>query len=210
MNAPPPPPLPELGPRPSRSDYGREEGIDYKNDLREWNEAKNARGYAEGGIIDLMPNDESMMAEQPIDPAMQQESQMADELIQQTVMAILGRVDDPDMIINMFIDQFGQEAFVSLREQVLNSVVPGAQTEGMIEGQGDGMSDEVMGMIGDQQQVATSPGEYIVPADVVSGIGNGSSDSGAAQLDGMINGVREERTGMMEQPEPIIPEEFMP
>ena len=208
--APPPPPLPELGPRPKRSDYGREEGIDYKNDLREWNEAKNARGYAEGGIIDLMPNDESMMAEQPIDPAMQQEAQMADELIQQTVMAILGRVDDPDVIIDMFIDQFGQEAYLALREQVLNTVVPGAQTEGMIEGQGDGMSDEVMGMIGDQQQVATSPGEYIVPADVVSGIGNGSSDSGAQQLDGMINSVRQERTGTVEQPEAIIPEEMMP
>ena len=211
-----PPPLPELGPRPSRRDYDDEGGaMEYRSDLREWNALKkeiegSQQGFQEGGIVDLAANDQAMMAEQPVDPAMQQEAQMADELIQQTVMAILGRVDDPDVIIDMFIDQFGQEAYLALREQVLNTVVPGAQTEGMIEGQGDGMSDEVMGMIGDQQQVATSPGEYIVPADVVSGIGNGSSDSGAQQLDGMINSVRQERTGTVEQPEAIIPEEMMP
>ena len=204
--APPPPPQ-DRGPRPKRSDYGDEERSDYRRDLREW---KAAQGYQEGGIVDLAANDQAMMAEQPVDPAMQQESQMVDELVQQTVLAILGRVDDPDVIIDMFIDQFGQEAYLALREEVLNTVVPGAQTEGMIEGQGDGMSDEVMGMIGDQQEVATSPGEYIVPADVVSGIGNGSSDSGASQLDGMIDQIRQARTGTETQPEAIIPEEFMP
>ena len=47
----PAPPLPDLGPRPSRSEYGQEEGMDYKNDLREWNEAKTARGYQDGGGV---------------------------------------------------------------------------------------------------------------------------------------------------------------
>jgi hypothetical protein len=170
-------------------------------------ESKTMQG---GGITDLPVEgqQEAMMSD--LDPAMQQEAQMADELIQQTILAILGRVEEPDVIIDMFIDEFGQEAYLALREEVLNSVVPGAQTEGLIRGQGDGMSDEVTGMIGDQQQVATSPGEYIVPADVVSGIGNGSSNSGASQLDGMIDGIRQARTGTEVQPEAIIPEEFMP
>ena len=158
---------------------------------------------------EMMP-DPAMQAEMMPDPAMQQEEQMANELIQQTILAILGRVDDPDVIIDMFIDQFGQEAYLALREEVLNSVVPGAQTEGKIEGEGDGMSDDVMGMIGDQQQVATSPGEYIVPADVVSGIGNGSSDAGAGELDRMMGDIRRSRTGMTEQPPEINPEELMP
>jgi len=223
--------------RPRRGDYDAETGyMEYVKAVRGWNAAQNpnigtlAPRYQEGGIVDLAENNQAMMAEQPVDPAMQaemmpdpamqaemmsdpamqQETQMVDELIQQTILAILGRVDDPDVIIDMFIGQFGQEAYLALREEVLNTVVPGAQTEGMIEGQGDGMSDEVMGMIGDQEQVATSAGEYIVPADVVSGIGNGSSDAGASELDRMMADIRQARTGMTEQPSAINPEELMP
>jgi hypothetical protein len=47
----PAPPLPELGPRPKRSDYGSEDRYDYQYDLREWNEAKKARGYQDGGGV---------------------------------------------------------------------------------------------------------------------------------------------------------------
>ena len=54
-------------------------------------------------------------------------------------------------------------------------------------------------MIGNQRPVAVSPGEYIVPADVVSGLGDGSSDSGAEELDGMLDRVRKERTGTTKQ-----------
>jgi len=62
------------------------------------------------------------------------------------------------------------------------------------------MDDMIPGMIGDQQRVAVSPGEYIVPADVVSGIGDGSTDAGVGELDQMLDRVREERTGMTRQP----------
>jgi hypothetical protein len=65
----------------------------------------------------------------------------------------------------------------------------------MITGQGGGMDDQVMGMIGDQQPVAVSPGEYIVPADVVSGLGDGSSEAGAEELDKMLDDVRRARQG---------------
>lgn len=156
----------------------------------------------EGGITEL--------PEMALDPAMQQEVEMSDNLYRQTVLAILGRVDDPDVIINMFIDEYGQEAFLELRNQVLQSVVPGANTEGLIDGPGDGMSDNVPGMIGDQQRVATSQGEYIIPADAVSGLGNGSTDAGAGALDGMVAGIRQSRTGTDVQPEAIVPEELMP
>ena len=65
------------------------------------------------------------------------------------------------------------------------------------------MDDMIPGMIGDQQPVAVSPGEYIVPADVVSGIGDGSTDSGVQQLDGMLDRVRMDRTGTTQQPAPL-------
>ena len=206
--------------RPNRSDYDAEDKADYRYDLREWNELrKEVQGYQGGGITELVGG--APEAAMPVDPAMMGQA-MTDptagidpatiQLVEQTAMAVLGQVpqEQADAIIQAFIQQFGPEAFQMLRQQVLASVEPGAQTEGMIEGQGDGMSDEVMGMIGDQQRVAVSPGEYIVPADVVSGIGNGSSDAGAGELDRMMADIRQARTGMAEQPPAINPRGAMP
>jgi len=123
-----------------------------------------------------------------------------DSLISMTRDAILGDAESADQIIQAFIAVFGQEAFEELRDQVLKSQVPDAQTEGMIEGSGGGMDDEVMGMIGNQQGVAVSPGEYIIPADVVSSLGDGSSDAGADKLDRMLDDVRMAKTGRTIQP----------
>ena len=118
--------------------------------------------------------------------------------VEQLSMAIMGNVPNGDAVINMFIEKYGNELFMQIRESVLNPTQE-AQTQGMIEGQGGGMDDQVMGMIGNQRPVAVSPGEYIVPADVVSGIGDGSSDSGAVELDNMLDRVRQERTGTKKQ-----------
>ena len=209
--------------KPNRRDYDDEDRADYRYDLIEWNELrKQVRGYQGGGITELvggapeaeMLADPAMAA--PMDPAMMDPTAGMDpatvQLVEQTAMAILGQAppEQADAIIQAFIQQFGPEAFQMLRQQVLASVEPGAQTEGMIAGQGDGMSDEVMGMIGDQQRVAVSPGEYIVPADVVSGIGNGSSDAGAGELDRMMEDIRRSRTGTTEQPPAINPRGAMP
>jgi len=127
------------------------------------------------------------------------------QLVEQTISAVLGKVsqEEADIIINMFISEFGQEAFEMLREKALQSVVPNAQTEGVIRGQGGGMDDMVNGMIGTEQPVAVSPGEYIVPADVVSGLGDGSTDGGVQELDGMLDRVRQTRTGTTTQPAPM-------
>ena len=120
------------------------------------------------------------------------------EEIEQLTMAITGIIPNGDQVIDMFIEKYGNELFMRIRELVLNPTQE-AQTQGMIEGQGGGMDDQVMGMIGNQRPVAVSPGEYIVPADVVSGIGDGSSDAGAVELDDMLDRVRQERTGTTEQ-----------
>ena len=123
-----------------------------------------------------------------------------DSLIEMTRDAILGDAENADEIIQRFIAVFGNEAFQQLRETVLQSQVPNAQTEGMLEGQGGGMDDEINGMIGNQQPVAVSPGEYIIPADVVSSLGDGSSDAGADKLDKLLDDVRMEKTGTTVQP----------
>ena len=135
----------------------------------------------------------------------QMDQSMAMQLIEQVSMALLGRLpeEQAEVVINRFIDEFGSEAFQMLRSQVLESVVPNSQKEGVIQGEGKGMDDQVPGMIGDQQPVAVSPGEFIVPADVVSGIGDGDTNSGVQELEGMMDRVRQDRTGTMQQPAPL-------
>jgi hypothetical protein len=76
---------------------------------------------------------------------------------------------------------------------------------GLTAGPGDGMSDDIMTTIAGRQRAALSPGEFVVPADVVSGIGNGDTNSGAKRLYAMMDGIRDRRTGQTAQPQRINP-----
>ena len=129
--------------------------------------------------------------------------------IQKVQMAILGQIENNEQVIDMFVEKYGNEMFMMIREQILNPE-GNAQTQGMIEGMGSGMDDQVLGMIGSQQPVAVSPGEYIVPADVVSGLGDGSSDAGAKELDGLLDRVRQERTNTTKQPKELNKGKVLP
>jgi len=134
------------------------------------------------------------------------------QLIEATIMVIQGMAPDQgiaDAIINQFIGLYGQEAFMALREQVLNPD-GGAQTQGMIEGFGGGMDDFVQGVAGNQDRIAASPGEYIVPADVVSQLGDGNSTEGSRKLDGMLERTRMAKTGTIEQAPPIDSRRVLP
>jgi len=77
-------------------------------------------------------------------------------------------------------------------------------------GKTDGMADEVPATIDGTQEARLSDGEFVIPADVVSHLGNGNSDAGAEQLHGMMDGVRKARTGNPEQGKQIDPNKFMP
>ena len=134
----------------------------------------------------------------------------SEEEIMILAQAVLGRTEDADAIVAAFTKKYGNEVFAMVRDMILKSVVPEAQTEGMINGNGSGMDDAVPGMIGDQQPVAVSPGEFIVPADVVSGLGDGSSDAGADELYAMMDRVRKSRGGNGDQPPAIDARRSMP
>jgi hypothetical protein len=69
----------------------------------------------------------------------------------------------------------------------------------MLKGPGDGMSDSIPAMIGSKQPARLADGEFVVPADVVSHLGNGSTDAGAKQLYKMMDRVRQSRTGKKKQ-----------
>ena len=73
----------------------------------------------------------------------------------------------------------------------------------------DGMADNVPASINNNEPARLSDGEFVVPADVVSHLGNGNSDAGAKQLYSMMDRVREARTGRAEQGREINPNKFL-
>ena len=80
----------------------------------------------------------------------------------------------------------------------------------LLKGPGDGMSDDIPAKIGKKQPARLADGEFVVPADVVSGIGNGSTDAGAKKLYAMMDKVRQARTGNKKQGKAINPDKYMP
>lgn len=88
----------------------------------------------------------------------------------------------------------------------LASVAP----QGMyLGGSTDGMADQIPATIDNTQPAALSDGEFVIPADVVSHLGNGNSDAGAKQLYGMMDRIRKARTGTTQQGKQINPNKFL-
>jgi hypothetical protein len=86
----------------------------------------------------------------------------------------------------------------------------GMNTPRFLSGGGDGMSDSIPATIGDRQPARLADGEFVVPADVVSHLGNGSSKAGAKQLHKMMDRIRQGRTGKKGQAPEVNPRKFMP
>jgi hypothetical protein len=81
---------------------------------------------------------------------------------------------------------------------------------GYLDGQGDGMSDSIPATIEGKQPARLADGEFVIPADVVSHLGNGSSKAGSKRLYAMLDKVRHARTGNKKQGKEIKPEKYMP
>jgi hypothetical protein len=74
----------------------------------------------------------------------------------------------------------------------------------LLKGPGDGMSDNIPAVIGRKQPARLADGEFVIPADVVSHLGNGSTEAGAKRLHEMMNKVRRDRTGNSKQGKQIV------
>ena len=133
-----------------------------------------------------------------------------DPLITEAKAFIMGETED-DSIVQKFVEKYGTDAYLALREEVLQTLIPNAQTEGLIAGKGNGgMDDDLRGNIGGKETIAVSQDEFIVPADVVSMLGDGSSDAGAKELYNMMDRVRTEKYGTKEQAKPIDNSKVLP
>jgi hypothetical protein len=155
--------------------------------------------FADGGLASLkyqeggeMPNDK--------------------ELISEAVDAIQGRNENPERTLAMFVSRYGEDALRDLVDRVqsgefnMNADV----SEGTLVGAGDGMDDMIPATLEGEQDVVLSDGEFIVPADVVSGLGNGSTNAGSKALYEMMDRVREMRTGQKEQPDQVPQDMMLP
>jgi hypothetical protein len=80
----------------------------------------------------------------------------------------------------------------------------------LLKGPGDGMSDNIPATINGRQPARLADGEFVIPADVVSHLGNGSTEAGAKQLHAMMDKVRKARTGNRKQGKQIKPQKYMP
>jgi len=80
----------------------------------------------------------------------------------------------------------------------------------MLKGPGDGMSDSIPASIGNKQPARLADGEFVVPADVVSHLGNGSTDAGARKLYSMMDKIRKARTGKKRQAPAVKVDKYMP
>ena len=155
------------------------------------------RNFAEGGLAS-MERDANELNDK--------------ELISKAVDAIQNELPNPEEVLGVFISRFGEEALADLVRKVQDGTFDEnvERSEGEVEGAGDGMDDMVPARLEGEQDVLLSDGEFIVPADVVSGLGNGSTNAGSQRLYDMMDRVRELRTGMTEQPDDIDAEEMMP
>ncbi len=115
-------------------------------------------------------------------------------------------MEDDGSIVSEFGSLYGPEQLDNLKTYLSP---PEAQTKGIIEGEGGGMDDKVKGTLGDEE-VALSPGEYILTADVVSDLGDGNNAKGAEIMDQFMQRVRASKHGNPDQPDPINIKEIMP
>jgi len=109
-------------------------------------------------------------------------------------------------------DPFYKFADSSLEKAAMENFAKGGvpNVPRFLSGGGDGMSDDIPAVIGDKQPARLADGEFVIPADVVSHLGNGSSKAGAKQLYAMMDRIRKKRTGKKSQAPEVKVRNLMP
>ena len=109
-------------------------------------------------------------------------------------MAALGKLGsvqtDPAMLAQQ---QIAQEATSSAKEGGLQDL--GSYSDGghLLKGPGDGVSDSIPASIGHKRPARLAEGEFVIPARIVSELGNGSTDAGAKRLYAMMDRIKAKR-----------------
>jgi hypothetical protein len=132
-----------------------------------------------------------------------------------------GSFDNPYTGVGSFSDPYmdtvgmrGGGGIGSLNAFAHGGTTLGGYSDGgrLLKGPGDGMSDSIPArIVGDKPQpAALADGEFVVPADVVSHLGNGSTEAGSRKLYAMMDKVRQARTGRKKQAPQVKTNKFIP
>lgn len=123
---------------------------------------------------------------------------------------VLSQAKDGDYNAMLALNQIKKTPGMNYAGGGLSSL--GGYSDGgrMLKGPGDGMSDSIPASINGKRPARLADGEFVVPADVVSHIGNGSTDAGAKKLYSMMNKVRKARTGKVKQAPAINSSKYVP
>lgn len=148
------------------------------------------------------------------------EEEKAQQIVQNAMDAIRGEGEDPEAALNTYLAYYGKDALQDLYKRMSGENEEESESEGeeeyappegMIKGPGNGMDDMATArMAHGGQKVLLSNDEFIIPADVVSGLGDGSSEAGARKLYAMMDRVRMDRTGSKKQPGKIKDSRVLP
>ena len=189
------------------------------------------RLYAAGGQVSLPPDDQTNMASQsPISSLSQYQQMQQQSAGLQSPLGTIEQTSASQSGGSGFSPQNfyggyggGQSAGLgAMSNNNSNNAFPLQGQYGIVKmasggmlpprflsGGGDGMSDSIHANIGGNQEARLADGEFVIPADVVSHLGNGSSKAGAKQLYSMMNKVRKARTGTAKQGRQINPNKYL-
>jgi hypothetical protein len=154
----------------------------------------------------------------PIGPEMPEESEYKGPT-QSAITEMQARPNQPQAVdefirkggaVPQFFDYRLTQPYIAAEGGQLGDAPRGEMFSGMVDGRGDGMSDEVaFDVVGDPEvdTAMLSPDEYVMDAYTVAALGNGSSDAGAAKLDEFRKALREKVYGRKEQPNQINPQQ---
>ena len=119
-------------------------------------------------------------------------------------------IDEPNLDVRAKQTYELLKGFFGLKNAQAQGGLMSLMGGGYLSGSTDGMADMIDASIDNSQPAALSDGEFVIPADVVSHLGNGNSDAGAKQLYAMMDKVRQDRTGTTRQGKEIDPSKYMP
>jgi hypothetical protein len=142
--------------------------------------------YAKGGIADANPK-----------------ASVKANIEAEAKMALLDHHPKAKEALRRYADMFGEDALKALTDQM-------SSMGGRIRGAGGGLDDLIPGTIEGRKEVRLADGEFVVPADVVSHLGDGSSDHGVRKLTEMMDRIRKIKTGTTKQAGHIKDKKVLP
>ena len=171
-------------------------------------------GYADGGDVGMNLNDNALNLNMVGGPTDSTPTKQPGGMLGGLFGLGRGLGSTPTGMNSLFYRILGKNAQLEPKSYALNLNSGKQEAQyadgGYLNGDGDGMSDSIPATIEGKQPARLADGEFVIPADVVSHLGNGSSKAGSKRLYAMLDKVRHARTGNKKQGKQIKADKYLP